>query len=357
MLIFNFFFLIFGCLASNQAYAEDWHLKFDPDPNTQEIIPGLKWEEAQDTREPKVLMKDEDNEDASTAFVKLHGSFLNKEKDLLFQNKKIELDADGKFNIDVNIESARQGFKLSAVNSAGFIEYKNFDLYFLDYQRFIDEHDQTKKKEKKLKLFSGLSLGVMTYSQVDNSASTINNFNEFSFSLQTGFAYQFIPSMSILGDASITVLPVAVGPSGNVMRLLNVNAGAAYTFELSELPWKFALIGDYSFRTSFQSLSSFGYANISGFTIYPRIERDFPKHKKLWASARYLPLFVGGTNPFNLGSYEFTIQSGYTLFKLGGNWVELLAGVAFFSLQYSYTAASNGGIQSNSYSVGLNYAF
>src|SRR5689334_20352135 len=79
------------------AWADDFRLKFVPNPNPKEVISALKWDEGKDTQEPilqsRWQTRDKEKE-GSTHFVKLQGSFKQKDRTLLFENQPIPLNSD-----------------------------------------------------------------------------------------------------------------------------------------------------------------------------------------------------------------------------------------------------------------------
>jgi len=345
------------CIASPAlARAEEYRLKFVPNPDPKEVISDLQWDEGKDTQEP-ILQTREKEKEGLTYFVKLQGRFLQKDRVLLFESQTVALGSEGKFTINVGIDSERQEFTISEVKESGDIATQKSEILFPEWKGYLESQSKKPDPEpkKKLSFQAGLGVAAITYSQTGVGSSPTGTFAELGLDLKGGVRYQWKDYLAFSGKSSFTLLPIAIGPTGSTIRFLNLRAEVIYPFPFIHTPWKLELLGNYSYLTAFPSPSKFGYAIVQGISLYPKLERELSGEKKLWASVRFTPISAGGITFLSPSSYEFNFQAGYQGIKLKSHWIDLTLDVNLFSLQFS--AGSTGSIQSNSYTVGANYLF
>ena len=116
-------------------------------------------------------------------------------------------------------------------------------------------------------------------------------------------------------------------------------------------------LGGFSFYMLFLiSISTFGFFNVHGITLYPRLERDFSQDKRAFVEIKYLPLLNGINFGFlPSGNYDFSLKGGYQGFQVSKHLIELFFEVKLFGL--TYAGGSTGTIQMNSYTFGVNSIF
>jgi len=345
--------LVLLCLATHrEAWGDEYRLKLIPHPNLKEVILNLKWDEGRDTQEPELQIREKEKE-GLPYFVKLQGKFQEKDRTLLYENQPIAVASDGGFSIEVGVDSERNEFVISEVDEAGKLTNQTSQLLFPEWKEFLEA--QGKKPEKKWSFQAGTGIAAITYSQTGGGTTANHTFTELGLNLQAGARYQWKDYLAFAGQSSFTALPIGVGPSGNTIRFLNLSAQVIYPLRFIHTPWKLELLANYSYLTTLPSQSSFGYTNVQGVTIFPRLERELSGEKKLWGSIRFMPISGGGITFLSPSSYEFNFQAGFQGIKLKNHWIDLTLDINLFSLQY--TAGSAGSIQSNSYTLGANYLF
>jgi len=344
--------VLFSFATHTFTWADDFRLKFIPRPNPKEVIEELKWDTGKDMQEPLLETKEQAKE-GPLHFVKLQGKFQEKDRTLLYQNQPIAIGSDGTFTIEVGVDSEQNEFVISEVDESGKITNQISQILFPEWKAFLES--QGKKPEKKLSFQAGLGVAGVTYSQTGGGTTANHTFTELGLNLHGGVRYQWKEYLAFSGHSSFTALPIAVGPTGNTIRFLNLNAQVIYPLPFIHTPWKLDLLGNYSYSTTLPSQTSFGYSNVQGLTIFPRLERELSGEKKLWGSIRFMPISGGGFTFLNPSSYDFNFQAGYQGIKLLNHWIDLTLDINLFSLQY--TAGTAGSIQANSYTVGANYLF
>jgi hypothetical protein len=338
-------------LYSPFSFSEEFHLKFLPSPTKK--INGIFWNQDEETQEPVIQVREVDQE-GSPYFVRLRGKATTQNQELLFKAEKLPLKDDGSFDLEVEIEGSETEFTFNAILLSGKLETESEKLLFPEWEDFKKSVTYEKKN---LTFQAGLSVSGTTYSQVDSSSGTINSFSQLGFNLEGQCHYELNKFLAFRTQALVTALPIGLGGSGNTIRSLNLNAQAIYTPKFIRSPWKLEILGNYSYRTTFPSSTSFGYFNTHGITLYPRVERMFSASKKAFLELKYLP-FLNGNSSFGflpLGNYELSFKAGYQGFKIKSHAIEITFESSFFAL--TYAGGSNGSIRANSYTIGANYLF
>jgi len=192
------------------------------------------------------------------------------------------------------------------------------------------------------------------FSQNDTATSQNNAFNEFGLNFLGSVRYQWKPFLAFATEGSITLLPIAVGTSGNTVRLANFNADAIYPIWLAQDSWRIELLADYSYLTLIHNIPNFGFYSANFATVYPRAERFFSSGASAWLSAFYKPLIPYG--PLGGSSWEAGARAGYNGIQLGRIQLEILVGAVFDNVQYS-TYVTTGQIRIASYLAGINVIF
>ncbi len=335
------------------AMGDDFHLKLIH--NGSQHIADLNWDESKETQEPLIQVKPGSAVYLGTSpyFVTLHGKYLRKDSALLFGLKSVPLMEDGSFELEVEIGGDQIEISMTAVDVTGTVESEVDHLRFSEWANF--KKSLTEGTFKKFTFQAGVSLSGITYIQSDSGSGTTTDFSEMGVNVQGEIRYQWLEKLAFTGQVGVTALPIAIGLSGNTIRILSLDAQAIYPLWLIHDPWKLEVLGSYSYRTTFQSSSAYGYTNVQGLTIYPHLEKAFSGKKSAWISLRFMPILAGGLTFLNLSSYEASLQGGYKGIQLGSHRFELFANLALLALAYS--GGSSGSIQANSYGLGANYLF
>jgi len=347
------FCFAFFLLCGSAAFSDEFRLKFLEVPGPK--IPGIKWDEDKETQEPLLHIRPFVEAGKPTYFVVIHGKFIGQDSSLILNSTPFSPKANGRFDLEIGIEKEQTEFQISVIDAAGTVATQTYKVNFSDWESFRKGQSGV-LKPKKLIFQVGTSVSGVTYYQVDGSTSTTTGFNQFGLNLQGLARYQWLPKLAFATQGSYTVLPLAVGTSGNTIRFLNIDAQAIYPLSFIHYPWNFELLADYSFRTTFQAQTSYGYSSGSFAFIYPRLERFFASQRSIWVIVRYLPVVNYGGLILNTTSYELGAQVGFKVVKLGSHWLEILCGAAQDVIQYSANGSS-GAIKVNLYTVGVNFEF
>jgi hypothetical protein len=338
----QFAFLLLGLLLTRPAAAEEYRLKFIPVSDPKMIITDLLWEESKDTQEPLLQTKAQ-NDSAPPYFVILHGSFLKKDRTLLFQNRPVEISEDRTFTLKVPVDGEQQEWSMSEIDELGNITQQKSELIFTDWGKL----QESTKATKKWSISPGLGSTLATYQQTG-----VPRITETAITFKVDADYALPGPWSIAGSAYYTPLPITTSQSGMTLQYFSMNIRAVFQVLKPENPWGITINGGLFYMTSFAS-GRFGYHNLQGIQIYPTFNRILSNHQFAWLYLKYSPIFDGG-DYLTFSNAEMAIGGGYSLMTFtNGNTLAVTLDVALLSAQ----ASSSLTVQSNTYTIGAIYRY
>jgi hypothetical protein len=344
--------LVLFCLAiPREVMAGDFHLRLVPTRNPKEVISDLNWDGRKETQEPllqkrkKPVEKNGDVREGSTYFVELHGNYQKKGRSLLFNKRPIQRAVQGNFTIEVDIKSEHQEFTISEIDEAGKVKTQKNELFF---SKFGKINSTTKEPDKKKWSVSpGLGVTLATYQQTGFA-----NFTETALTVKVAADYAIAGRWDVGGSAYYTLLPLTATQKDMTLTFLGLNLRAGCRLLKSESVWGLSLMAGIYYATTFAK-GTFGYHNVQGPQIYPTLSRKFSGEKSAWLYLKYSPIF-DGTDFVSLANAELAMGGGFTVMAFSrGQTLAATLDVALLSLQVSSAFT----VQSNSYSLGLNYRF
>jgi len=317
--------------------------------NTQKVITELTWDASRDTQTPVLRLRSKSGR--NFYFVILSGKFSGNA--LLYKNMRIPIKKDGSFDLELEITGESTQFSLASIDARGLVQTTSGELLFPEWKNL--KKSTSIAQEKKLQFQLGIGAAAVNYNQTNYTSTATNNFNQIGLDALTSLRYQGQGSFGFGGQASFTAYPVGLSATGSSIRLLNMDAQVFYSPRPTRSTWKFELLADYSYRAAFSTQAKFGYSNIQGITLYPRIEKLFAGNRKFWAQIKFMPIMVGFSFA-NLTSYEVSTQLGYQGIRVGSHWINFILNGSMFSYQYS-TLGDAGSLRVNCATFGLNFLF
>lgn len=331
-------------LCQHSVWAEDFYLKFER--SKDKTIENLTWDESSSTQEPQVQMK-MSPEQKPIYFVKLSGVYKNKAANVLYNNQKIDFTPEGKFTIEVEVDSDQENFSLLAIDEAGDVQKEKNDLVFKDWAKFLA--DQNKKPLKRITLIPGLGFSYINYSQT--SVATIS---EIAVTPRFTGRFTLNEKISFETNAYYQALLLSDSPSGSSVQMLEFNVEGSYFIKkIVNERWQLKISAGYYYTTAFSNSASFGFNNVNGIDLFPQLSHTLPKDQSAWISFRYAPI-LNGLAFLSLNNTEMTIGAGYSFTP-----TEKKKRVISATFDIELLQLNLGGIQvnSNAYTLGGRYQF
>ena len=315
-------------------------------------IQGLEFDSTPDTREPEIQIGELRPDGTLPYFAHLQGRFDAQGRQLLFHSTPLSPQSDGRFEIDVPLEQDPTSFTLAVVDIEGNVQTQVSRLRFANWEEF----QKNPPKEKKWNYRAGLSLYGASYYQADNVASAPVQFLELGPALTGEVRYRWKDWLRARAELQWVALPFSLSSTGQVARYLRAEAMAEHPVTRWNLsPWKLTVVASYTYRASLSSAATFGFSNIQGIALFPRVERPMWNGKTGWLALRVQPLLGGGLTFLTLPSMEIRLWGGIGTFKAWGRPLEFVLDLNW--LNVAYTGGTTGSVTTLGASVGAQYVF
>jgi hypothetical protein len=216
------------------SFAEDFQLQLDEQSTT--TIPTFQWDPHLDLQAIPLQIRESDTNRAY--FVRLQGKYTEKSGNALLLKENFTLadsfllhvDVEGNVDLQIEIQRSQTPFTLFTVDFLGNVLQQEQVLSFPLW----------KELTQKFNLTWGLLLSSDLYSQIDNNSGVSTQFQQLGWNFDVVGQYKLNESASLGGEASMTILPISLGGSGNTIRYLVAAAKLTSYFQalLFQIPFQ-----------------------------------------------------------------------------------------------------------------------
>jgi hypothetical protein len=186
------------------AWGKEYRLKLVPSPHLNEVVSDIKWDEGQETRQPvlQIRKNNEPEKKQSPQYVRLRGSFIKSNRTLIYEYHPVTVGSDGKFTIEVGVNSERQEFIITEIDETGSVLIQKSELLFPEFSHF-EESLKVRPLKKKWSVTPGVGFTLSTYQQTGLTSIT-----ETLLTLKVSGDYAFVGPWNLGVSAYYTVLPL-----------------------------------------------------------------------------------------------------------------------------------------------------
>jgi hypothetical protein len=309
-----YFVLVGFAELTGPAWAGEYRLKFVPHVNPKEMISGLKWDEDQNTIEP-VLQMEQSKEDGSpqSASVRLGGSYSQSGGTLLLESvTPISIAADGKFTIEVTIDSKSREFMISEINSNGTIIKQQENLLFPEWEEFSEGlNKKLNLKNRRYSLSANLGFSYINYQE---SAISIN-LVELGLNTKLSGGYSIIPKKIEAEVISDFAFPAYALDSSLSTIFMEGEFRLNYQAPIHWLKCDyFVSIGDH-FWKMFVAKNTYGINFLNGprLRILSRSNQSIANTDHDFFAYLNFTLFLNETSSFNFSNFGIGGGGGYQI--------------------------------------------
>jgi hypothetical protein len=289
-------------------------------------------------------------------YVELEGVYSGEDLPLNFANQPVTLDKLRKFQVRLYLLDHQTPFSFSAPNASG-------ESFEVTGALFVAQEvlDQIRKANPNTRLTAAPSswtavLGI-GLSDVTNSQTGLQNFQEWAFTLKAGLNYPLSSIWSIGGIAYSTVLPLSSNQANIKAYFVGANARVELLLTPNSTRWRLALAGGGYYVTSFVTQNLFGPYNLFGPELFPSLKYLLRSGNSVDGYLKFAP--VTSVNSIGVfSSYELAVGMAYRITSSKKSEGETSSTV---SINFDFSELSlNEGTRASlteSYTVGVSYGF
>ena len=272
------------------------------------------------TEQPSVQFVKKD--DWAELSVVLELSQWNRQYSLIYNNRPLAANAEGKIRVEVPLKGISTQVKLVGVNLVGELSMETIGVFFPAYESTFKELASVSPQRH----FPQVGLGLTSNSY---ASTLVSDVAQTAVTLKASWSYLLVPPRWDLGVSGYLTALALMKSRSEAATFLGLNLRMGYLLPPFRSPWRGSLYGGFYYTTMFVKDDAFGYRNIIGPQIYPSVKRLFSNGNHLAGYLKFSPvasnfqLLSLSNREIAFGfSYSWLLERGRTL-SITLDWAQL----------------------------------